>query len=124
MAIHIATTPFAKQLIAGIPAALPPLKPYPAYANRAPKRKDILTKSEKGLALRNALRYFPAEWHATLAPEFLQELNEYGRIYMYRFKPDHEIYARPIHEYPAQCPQAAAIMLMIQNNLDLSLIHI
>ena len=86
--------------------------------NHAPKRKDILTKEEKRLALRNALRYFPAKHHAVLAPEFAEELEKYGRIYMYRFRPSYEIYARPIEEYPAKSRQAAAIMLMIQNNLD------
>ncbi|MEO1652578.1 MAG: urocanate hydratase [Bacteroidota bacterium] len=109
---------FQEQILQGIPAELPPKKPYPKEAPRAPKRKDILSPGEKQLALRNALRYFPDDWHATLAPEFAQELKEYGRIYMYRFQPDYKMYARPISEYPAQCPEAAAIMLMIQNNLD------
>jgi len=86
--------------------------------NRAPKRKDILTAKEKKLALENALRYFPVEWHEVLATEFLEELKTFGRIYMYRFKPSYEMKARPISDYPAQTPQAAAIMLMIQNNLD------
>ena len=102
----------------GIPAQLPEAKPYPEHANRAPKRKDILTKEEKQLALRNALRYFPAQWHPILATEFAQELNDYGRIYMYRFKPDYALKARSIDDYPAICRQAAAIMLMIDNNLD------
>jgi len=84
----------------------------------APKRKDILSKDEKKLAIRNALRYFPGKFHAELAPEFAEELEKYGRIYMYRFKPDYDMYARPIHEYPAKTKQAAAIMVMIQNNLD------
>lgn len=109
---------FKEQIQQGIPKELPEAKPYPAGANRAPKRKDILTIAEKQLAIRNALRYFPKKWHEILAPEFAQELKEYGRIYMYRFKPDYKIYARPITEYPAKCTQAAAIMLMIQNNLD------
>uniref|UniRef100_UPI004047FAC5 urocanate hydratase n=1 Tax=Rheinheimera sp. TaxID=1869214 RepID=UPI004047FAC5 len=109
---------FQDQIKQGIPATLPPAKPYPADANRAPKRKDILTKAEKQLAVRNALRYFPKEWHSELASEFAKELNDYGRIYMYRFKPDYAIKARPISEYPANCQQAAAIMLMIDNNLD------
>ena len=109
---------FQDQIKQGIPATLPPVKPYPADANRAPKRKDILTKAEKQLAVRNALRYFPKEWHSELASEFAKELNDYGRIYMYRFKPDYAIKARPISEYPANCQQAAAIMLMIDNNLD------
>ncbi|WP_240783751.1 urocanate hydratase [Rheinheimera aquimaris] len=109
---------FQHQIKQGIPAELPPAKPYPADANRAPKRKDILTKAEKQLAVRNALRYFPKEWHSELAVEFAKELNDFGRIYMYRFKPDYELKARPISEYPAKCQQAAAIMLMIDNNLD------
>lgn len=109
---------FQDQIKQGIPAQLPKAKPYPADANRAPKRKDILTKAEKQLAVRNALRYFPTEWHAELALEFAQELNDFGRIYMYRFKPEFAIQARPISDYPAKCQQAAAIMLMIDNNLD------
>jgi urocanate hydratase len=109
---------FQDQIKQGIPAQLPKAKPYPADANRAPKRKDILTKAEKQLAVRNALRYFPQQWHAELAVEFAQELNDFGRIYMYRFKPEFAIKARPISDYPAQCQQAAAIMLMIDNNLD------
>lgn len=109
---------FQDQIKQGIPATLPAVKPYPADANRAPKRKDILTKAEKQLAVRNALRYFPKAWHAELALEFARELNDFGRIYMYRFKPDYAIKARPISDYPANCQQAAAIMLMIDNNLD------
>ncbi len=109
---------FQDQIKQGIPATLPAVKPYPLDANRAPKRKDILTKAEKQLAVRNALRYFPADWHAELALEFARELNDFGRIYMYRFKPDYAIKARPISDYPANCQQAAAIMLMIDNNLD------
>ncbi|WMI69018.1 urocanate hydratase [Mangrovimonas sp. YM274] len=109
---------FQEQILQGIPTELPAKKAYPEGINRAPKRKDILSKEDKQLAVRNALRYFPEAWHATLAPEFAEELKEYGRIYMYRFKPDYDLYARPISEYPAQCSQAAAIMLMIQNNLD------
>lgn len=109
---------FKNQIKQGIPTELPPAKPYPRNANSAPKRKDILSKEEKKLAIRNALRYFPNDWHATLAPEFAAELNDYGRIYMYRFQPDYEMYARPISEYPSNSQQAAAIMLMIQNNLD------
>ena len=108
-----------KQLVAeGIPSTLPEPKPYDPTINHAPKRKDILTAAEKKLALRNALRYFPKEWHPVLAPEFVKELHDYGRIYMYRFRPDYKMFARPIDEYPAKCRQAAAIMLMIQNNLD------
>ncbi len=109
---------FQQQIKQGIPAELPAAKPYPLDANRAPKRKDILSKEEKQLAIRNALRYFPKEWHAELAREFAQELNDFGRIYMYRFKPSYEIKARSISDYPAKCEQAAAIMLMIDNNLD------
>ncbi|HBG71641.1 MAG: urocanate hydratase [Bacteroidetes bacterium GWF2_43_63] len=109
---------FKKAIMAGIPDELPAPKPYNPNANHAPKRKDILTKKEKQLAIRNALRYFPESWHATLAPEFAEELKKYGRVYMYRFMPDYPMFARPVSEYPAQSRQAAAIMLMIQNNLD------
>ena len=111
---------FKKLISQGIPAQLPDLtyNHEMASANRAPKRKDILSIEEKKLAIRNALRYFPSEWHAELAVEFANELIEYGRIYMYRFKPTYKMYARSIKEYPAQCQQAAGIMLMIQNNLD------
>jgi len=105
-------------ILQGIPNELPAKKALKANVNRAPKRKDILSKSEKQLAIRNALRYFPKAWHKTLAPEFAEELKTHGRIYMYRFMPDYEIYARPIDQYPAQSLQAASIMLMIQNNLD------
>lgn len=109
---------FKEEILAGIPATLPEPKPYDTNINHAPKRKDILTPAQKKLALRNALRYFPREFHATLAPEFAKELKDYGRIYMYRFRPSYKIYARPIDEYPCKCRQAAAIMAMIQNNLD------
>ena len=109
---------FKEEILAGIPSVLPEPKPYDKNINHAPKRKDILTPAQKKLALRNALRYFPKEFHATLAPEFAKELKDYGRIYMYRFRPDYKIYARPIDEYPCKCRQAAAIMAMIQNNLD------
>ncbi|GAA0823340.1 urocanate hydratase [Colwellia asteriadis] len=102
----------------GIPSVLPQAKPYPADANRAPKRKDILSVDEKQLAVRNALRYFPKEWHQELATEFAQELKDFGRIYMYRFKPSYDLKARSVHDYPAKCQQAAAIMLMVDNNLD------
>jgi urocanate hydratase len=109
---------FQDQILQGLPSTLPPKKqPNPEFSH-APKRKDILSMEEKKLAVRNALRYFPKAWHAELAKEFYGELQEYGRIYMYRFMPDYEMYARPISEYPATTPQAAAIMLMIQNNLD------
>ena len=109
---------FKEEILAGIPAELPEVKPYDPEINHAPKRKDILTDEEKVLALKNALRYFPERHHAVLAKEFAEELKKYGRIYMYRFRPSYEIYARPIDEYPAKSRQAAAIMAMIQNNLD------
>ena len=109
---------FKEQILQGLPSTLPSKKAYPIGGNRAPKRKDVLSKEEKQLAIRNALRYFPDQWHSDLATEFAEELKEYGRIYMYRFKPNYDIYARPISEYPAQSEQGAAIMLMIQNNLD------
>jgi urocanate hydratase len=109
---------FKAQILQGIPNELPAKRVYAQGVNRAPKRKDILTKAEKQLAIRNALRYFPKAWHQELAVEFAQELQDYGRIYMYRFKPDYDFYARPINEYPAKSQQAAAIMLMIQNNLN------
>lgn len=111
-------TTFKEQIQQGLPLTLPPKKARKVDANPAPKRKDILTEDEKKLALRNALRYFPIDWHEELAIEFAQELKEYGRIYMHRFKPDYDIFARPIEEYPFVTPQAGAIMLMIQNNLD------
>jgi urocanate hydratase len=109
---------FQQQIKQGLPSELPQAKPYPADANRAPKRKDILSADEKQLAVRNALRYFPREWHQELAQEFAQELKDFGRIYMYRFKPSYELKARSVSDYPAKCKQAAAIMLMIENNLD------
>jgi urocanate hydratase len=109
---------FKEQILQGIPNKLPTKKSYPKDANRAPKRKDILSIEEKQLAIKNALRYFPKEWHKQLATEFANELKEFGRIYMYRFKPDYKIFARPISEYPAKTQQAAAIMLMIHNNLN------
>ncbi|MBQ7423594.1 MAG: urocanate hydratase [Prevotella sp.] len=109
---------FQEEIRAGIPDTLPKAKPYDPDINHAPRRKDILTGEQKRLALRNALRYFPKHLHSQLAPEFADELKRYGRIYMYRYRPDYEIYARPIDEYPARSRQAAAIMLMIQNNLD------
>ncbi|WP_420319152.1 urocanate hydratase [Ekhidna sp.] len=109
---------FQEQILQGIPDTLPNKKTLKEGVNRAPKRKDILTPEEKKLAIRNALRYFPKNWHKELAPEFSDELNQFGRIYMYRFMPEYDMYARPIDEYPAQSKQAAAIMLMIQNNLD------
>ena len=110
---------FKEEILAGIPQdRLPEPKPYDKAINHAPKRKDILTAEEKVLALKNALRYFPAKFHAELAPEFAKELKDYGRIYMYRFRPSYDMYARPIDEYPCRSRQAAAIMAMIQNNLD------
>lgn len=107
-----------EEILEGIPSYLPEAKPYDPEVNHAPRRKDILNRKEKALALKNALRYFPEELHPALATEFAAELRDYGRIYMYRYRPSNEILARPIDEYPARCPQAAAIMAMIQNNLD------
>ena len=112
------TEDFKKAIEQGIPDYLPEPKPYDSSINHAPKRKDILTPQQKQLALRNALRYFPQHLHAALAPEFAEELRRYGRIYMYRYRPDYEMKARPIDDYPHHSRQAAAIMLMIQNNLD------
>ena len=109
---------FQNDIRAGIPDRLPAAKPYDRQINHAPKRKEILTPEEQVLAIKNALRYFPAKHHAVLAKEFAEELRKYGRIYMYRLRPDYEMYARPIDQYPCKCRQAAAIMLMIQNNLD------
>ncbi len=109
---------FRQAISAGIPATPPAPKAYDTTVNHAPRRKKILSPEEEKLALRNALRYFPAEQHALLAPEFAGELRTYGRIYMYRYRPDYAMYARPIDEYPARSRQAAAIMMMIQNNLD------
>ncbi len=109
---------FSDEIRLGIPDFLPELKPYDNNINHAPKRKEILNHEERQLALRNALRYFPKHLHAQLAPEFIEELNKYGRIYMYRYRPSYEMYARPIDEYPHRSQQAAAIMLMIQNNLN------
>ena len=109
---------FAEEIRLGIPEFLPAPMPYDKNINHAPKRKEILTAEERQLALRNALRYFPKQLHAQLAPEFIDELNRYGRIYMYRYRPSYDMYARPIEEYPHRSQQAAAIMLMIQNNLN------
>src|SRR3989339_1233933 len=111
-------TKFQKQILRGIPSELPLPKRYDPNINHAPKRKDILNREEKMLALKNALRYFPVKFHEALAPEFASELKLYGRIYMYRFRPDYQFYARPINEYPGNSVQAKAIMHMIQNNLD------
>lgn len=109
---------FINDITGGIPVELPPLQPYDTSVSHAPKRKDILNEEEKRLALRNALRYFPKQLHAELAPEFAEELRRYGRIYMYRYRPTYAMYARPVNEYPHHSAQAAAIMMMIQNNLD------
>lgn len=112
------TQQFQQAILEGIPAQLPEAPSYDASVNHAPRRKDILTAEEKKLALKNALRYFDQKHHAVLAPEFMKELKEYGRIYMYRFRPQYKMFARPIDEYPHKSKQAAAIMVMIQNNLD------
>ena len=108
---------FQDEILQGIPKQIPPKKDYDKSINHAPKRKQILSSDEKKLALKNALRYFPKEQHKELIEEFAAELEEYGRIYMYRYRPENEIYARPLDDYPAKCNQAKAIMLMIQNNL-------
>ena len=112
------TSDFKQAISQGIPQDLPKRKPFDFSINHAPKRKNILSEKEEKQALKNALRYFPVKFHKVLAPEFLEELHEFGRIYMYRFRPDYEMFARPIDEYPAKSKQAASIMLMIQNNLD------
>ena len=112
--------PFAQEILEGIPAQIPAEKPIEPSINHAPKRKEILNVAEKKLALQNALRYFPKEQHDQLISEFLNELNTYGRIYMHRYRPNHEIIARSISEYPGKCMEAKAIMLMIQNNLSLA----
>jgi urocanate hydratase len=112
------TTTFMQAVLEGIPQQLPTNRPLDKSVSHAPKRKAILSKEEKQLAIKNALRYFPASLHATLAPEFAQELQDYGRIYMHRYRPKYPMHARPIDEYPCQSKQAASIMLMIQNNLD------
>ncbi|TRX20646.1 urocanate hydratase [Flavobacterium franklandianum] len=109
---------FKEQIQQGIPTILPLPKPFEVNINHAPKRKDVLSDDEKKLALRNALRYFEPQHHAELIKEFAKELETYGRIYMYRFRPDYVMYARPIVDYPGKCEPAKAIMLMIQNNLD------
>jgi len=113
-----ASLSFQQQIQQGISNELPSIKAYDTSINHAPKRKNSLNKNEKLLAIKNALRYFPKKWHKELAAEFYNELESYGRIYMYRFKPDYKMYARPIDEYPSKCKAAAGIMLMIQNNLD------
>ncbi len=111
-------TDFQKEILQGIPNELPSPKPYDPDVNHAPKRKDILTSDEMRLAVRNALRYFPAKFHQTLAKEFADELEKYGRIYMYRFRPDYKIHARKLEDFPYKSKQAGAIMLMLSNNLD------
>ncbi|MFN4257410.1 MAG: urocanate hydratase, partial [Saprospiraceae bacterium] len=113
-------TKFQRQILAGIPKKLPAPKPIDPTVSHAPRRviEGVLTEAEKVLAVQNALRYFPPKWHAELAAEFAAELEAYGRIYMYRFRPDYEMRARPVTEYPARSHQAACIMLMVQNNLD------
>jgi urocanate hydratase len=115
---NINMTDFKNAILSGIPDELPPPKQWNTRLSHAPRRRDILTREEKKLALQNALRYFPKRHHQILAPEFAKELKDYGRIYMYRFRPEYKICARSISEYPCQSKQAAAIMLMIQNNLD------
>ena len=112
------TKEFQKSILEGIPAQLPEPKAFDASLNHAPKRKDILSPENKKLAIKNALRYFDKKFHAILSKEFAEELKLFGRIYMYRFRPDYKIYARPINEYPHRCKQAAAIMHMLSNNLD------
>jgi len=114
----MAKNKFRKAILEGIPAVLPDAKPRDLVVSHAPKRKDVLNRKEKILAIKNALRYFPQKFHDILAPEFLEELRQYGRIYMYRFRPDYKMFARSIDEYPCRSKQAASIMLMIQNNLD------
>ena len=109
---------FQNQILEGIPEEIPARPSHESGINHAPKRKQILTNEEQKLALRNALRYFPKEQHAELAPEFLSELKHLGRIYMLRYRPEYTMKARPISDYPGKCEQAKAIMLMIQNNLD------
>ncbi len=109
---------FKDAILEGIPDQLPEPKPYDPGVNHAPRRKDILTPEEKRLAVKNALRYFPEKFHHALAPEFMEELKTYGRIYMYRFRPDYTIHARNLEDFPHRCKQAAAIMLMLSNNLD------
>lgn len=109
---------FSQAILEGIPEELPDAKPRDLSVSHAPKRKDVLNREEKKLALKNALRYFPKKFHDILAPEFLEELQKFGRIYMYRFRPGYKMYARSIDDYPCRSKQAASIMLMIQNNLD------
>ncbi|MFY7943740.1 MAG: urocanate hydratase, partial [Crocinitomicaceae bacterium] len=109
---------FKDEILQGVPNEIPNKKPYDDSVNHAPKRKEILSLAEKKLAVQNALRYFPKEHHKELAKDFLEELKLYGRIYMYRYRPEYKMFARPIEDYPGKSQQAKAIMLMIQNNLD------
>ena len=109
---------FKQHISAGIPIRIPEKKEYDTNVNHAPVRENILNSSEKKLALKNALRYFDTKFHKNLIVEFKNELDKFGRIYMYRYRPDYEMHARPIDAYPYKSKQAAAIMLMIQNNLD------
>ena len=114
----LTSSDFKSAILEGIPANLPSKRDYDSSISHAPVRKDILSEEDKKLAVRNALRYFDAEHHAVLAPEFAKELADFGRIYMHRYRPDYSIYARHIEEYPHKSKQAAGIMLMLQNNLD------
>jgi urocanate hydratase len=116
--MYMKLTPFQQAILEGIPSQLPQYKPYNPSINHAPKRKEILTPDERILAIKNALRYFEKAHHPLLSKEFADELDTYGRIYMYRFRPDYEMKARHLDEFPHQSTQAAAIMLMISNNLD------
>ena len=116
--MNLSSSDFKKIVLAGIPEKLPSEKIFDTNLNHAPKRKDILNKEEKKLAIRNALRYFNNKHHAVLAKEFADELKKYGRIYMYRYRPDYSIYARPVSEYPGKSLQAKCIQHMLSNNLD------
>ena len=109
---------FKEQILVGIPDQLPSAKSLDDSVPHAPIRPQVLSESEKKLAIKNSLRYFPEDWHNVLATEFLQELEELGHIYMHRFRPEYEMFSRPIGDYPSDSPSAASVMLMIQNNLD------
>ena len=109
---------FKEQILVGIPDHLPAVKPFDSSVPHAPIRPQVLSDPEKKLAIENSLRYFPKKWHNVLAIEFLQELDELGHIYMHRFRPEYEMFSRPIDDYPSISPSAASVMLMIQNNLD------
>ena len=115
-------TDIKQDILQGIPTQLPPKKEFDTSISHAPKRKDILTTLEKKLAIKNALRYFPENLHSKLAQEFADELKKYGRIYMYRYRPDYEIKSRHFEKFPHKSKQAAGIMMMISNNLDYSII--